>query len=117
MSLDLLPIPSNIFFVSGAVTSKVDLIKTLHKEVKKRIEKQNFKVVSRINEGWKEIIFQYRDWVWINFRKEQFSFKSYKKLPPKGEDSYQVLERINNNAYKIDLFKEFSVHSLSMLLT
>ena len=46
--LDLLPIPSNMF-VSDVATSKADLIKTLHKEVKERIENQNFKVASRIN--------------------------------------------------------------------
>ena len=33
------------------------------------------------------------------------------KLHPRGDDPYQVLERINNNAYKIDLSGEFSIHS------
>jgi len=60
--LDLLPIPSNMF-VSDAATSKADLIKTLHKEVKERIKNQNFKVASRINKGRKEIIFKPGDWV------------------------------------------------------
>ena len=32
------------------------------------------------------------------------------KLHSRGDDPYQVLERINN-AYKIDLLVEFSVHS------
>ena len=48
--LDLLPIPSNTF-VSEVATSKADLIKKLHKMVNERIEKQNFKVASRINKG------------------------------------------------------------------
>ena len=98
-------------FVSDAATSKVDLIKTLHKEVKERIENQNFKVASRINKGRKEIIFKPSDWVWIHFRKERFSSQWKTKLHPRGDDPYQVLERINNNAYKIDLHGDFSVHS------
>ena len=32
------------------------------------------------------------------------------KLHPRGEDRYQVLESINNNAYKIDLPREFQAH-------
>ena len=45
--LDLLPIISNVF-ESDAATS---LMETLHKEVKEKFEKQNFKIGSRINKG------------------------------------------------------------------
>ena len=79
--LDLLRIPSNIV-VSEATTSKADLIKTLHREMKKRIEKQNFKVASRSNK--EEIIFQPSDWVWIHFRKERFPSQRKTKLHPRG---------------------------------
>ena len=51
------------------------------------------------------------------FRNELFPSQRKKKLHPRGKDPYQVLERINNNAYKIDLPVEFSVYSTSMLLT
>ena len=53
---DLLPIPSNVF-VSDAATKKVELIKTFHKEVKERIEKNNSKKASRINKGRRETGF------------------------------------------------------------
>ena len=33
------------------------------------------------------------------------------KLHPRGDDPYQVLGRINNNAYKIDLSIELPVYS------
>ena len=59
--------------MSKATTSKADLIKTLHKEMKETIETQNFKVASRINKGRKEIIFQLDNWGWIHFRSERFS--------------------------------------------
>ena len=31
------------------------------------------------------------------------------KLQPRGDGSFQILERINNNAYKVDLLGECSV--------
>ena len=108
--LDLLPILFNIF-VSETTTSNADLIKRLHKEVKERIEKQIFKVASRNNKGRKEIIFQPGDLVWIHFRKERFQSQRKTKLHPRGDNPYQVLEKINNTAYKIGLLGEFSVHS------
>ena len=67
--LDLISIHSNIF-VSKAATSKANGIKTLHKEGKETIEKQNFNVASRINKGRNEIIFQPGNWLLIHFRKE-----------------------------------------------
>jgi len=108
--LDLLPIPSNVF-VSDAATNKADLIKNLHKDVKERIEKQNFQVASRINKGRKELIFKPGDWVWVHFRKERFPSQRKTKLHARGDGPFQVLERINNNAYKIDLPSDFSVSS------
>ena len=110
MPLDLLPIP-NIIFMSGAATNKADWIKTLHREVKESNEKQNFKVASTINKGRKKIIFQPNDCVWIHFYKERFPSQRKTKLHPRGDDPYQVVEKINNNEYKIDFFGEFSVHS------
>jgi len=88
--------------------------------------KQNFKVASRINKGRKEIIFYFYkenkiskllqgstkdgrksffepgDWVWIHFRKVRFSSQRKTKLHPRGDDRYQVLERINNNSQVLE---------------
>jgi hypothetical protein len=41
--------------------------------------------------------------------KELFSNHRKSKLQPRGDDPFQVLERINENAYKIDLPSEYSV--------
>ncbi len=44
-------------------------------------------------------------------RKERFPTKRKTKLDPRGDGPFQVLEQINDNAYKIDLPDEYNVSS------
>ena len=107
-TIDLIPLPLNKL-VSVDGSSKADLVKKLHKQVKERIEKQNAKVAERVNKGRIPMVFQPGEWVWVHFRKERFPNQRKSKLSPKGDGPFQVLERINDNAYKIDLKGEYNV--------
>jgi hypothetical protein len=42
-------------------------------------------------------------------RKEQFPNQRKSKLQPRGDGSFHVLERINDNTYKIDLSGEYGI--------
>jgi hypothetical protein len=42
-------------------------------------------------------------------RKEWFPTQRKSKLLPRGDGLFQVLERINDNAYKLDLLGEYNV--------
>ena len=44
-------------------------------------------------------------------RKERFPQQRKSKLLPRGDGPFQVLERINDNAYKLDLPGEYNVHA------
>ena len=44
-------------------------------------------------------------------RKESFPKQRKSKLQPRGDGPFQVLERINDNAYKIDILGEYGVSS------
>ena len=44
-------------------------------------------------------------------RKERFSKQRKSKLQPREDEPFQVLERINDNAYKIDILGEYGVSS------
>ena len=51
------------------------------------------------------------DWVWVHMRKERFPEQRKSKFQPRGNRPFQVLERINDNAYKIDIPGEYGVSS------
>ena len=47
----------------------------------------------------------------MNLRKEMFPSHRHSKLNPLGDGPFQVLECINDNAYKIDLPGEYNVNA------
>ena len=47
--------------------------------------------------------------VWIHLRKERFPAKRKTKLMPRADGPFEVLERINDNAYKVNLPGEYGV--------
>jgi len=76
--------------------------------------------VTKANKGRRQVIFEPGDWVWVHMRKEKISTCRQSKLHPRGDGPFQVLERINDNAYKLDLPDEcnisatFNVSDLSL---
>ena len=86
-------------------------MKKLHEKVRLHLEKKNQEVAKKANKGRKRIVLEPGDWVWVHFRKERFPNHRKTKLMPRGDGPFQVLERLNDNAYKIDLPSEYQVHN------
>ena len=84
-------------------------MKKLHETVQQQIRKKNEQYATKANKGRQKVIFQYEEWVWVYLRKERFSSHRHSKLNPRGDGPFQVLERINDNAYKIHLLGEYNV--------
>jgi hypothetical protein len=51
----------------------------------------------------KKLLFEPEDLVWVHYRTDRFSDRRKSKLMPRGDDPFKVLEKINDNAYKIEL--------------
>ena len=81
----------------------------MHEKARQNIERMTQQYVDRANKRRKKIIFEPGDLVWLHLRKERFPSKRKSKLMPRGDGPFRVLERINDNAYKIDLPGEFGV--------
>ena len=88
---------------------KAELVKTLHEKVREQIERKNNQRTTQANKGQKYVTFEPGDWVWVHFRKERFSEQRKSKLLPRGDGPFQVVEKINDNAYKLDLPGEYNV--------
>ena len=108
--LDLVPIPiEERTSLDGK--RKAELVKQLHEKVRQNIEKRTDQYMKQANKGRKRIVFEPGDWVWLHLRKERFPAKRRSKLQPRGDGPFQVIERINDNAYKLDLPGEYQVSS------
>ncbi|KAA8532252.1 hypothetical protein F0562_032285 [Nyssa sinensis] len=69
---------------------------------------QDFVVANKLGH---KLIFDRGDWVWLLMRNEKFSAQRRPKLLPREDGHFQVLERINDNAYKLDLPGEHNVRA------
>ncbi|KAK7379837.1 hypothetical protein VNO78_34257 [Psophocarpus tetragonolobus] len=96
-------------FKHNEAQAKAEYVKKLHEQMKAQIEKKNESYARQANKGRKKVVFQPGDWVWVHMRKERFPKQRKSKLQPRGDGPFQVLEKINDNAYKIDLPDEYNV--------
>jgi len=90
--------------------TKAEFVKKMHEKVKAQIQQQIEKYVKYYNKGKREIIFEKGDLVWLHLRKDRFPTKRKYKLSPRGNGPFQVLKRVNNNAYKLELLAKYGVH-------
>ncbi|XP_031405676.1 uncharacterized protein LOC116214408, partial [Punica granatum] len=100
--LDLSPLPLTEH-VNLDGKKKVEFVKQIHEKTRLNIERKTEQYTKHANKGRHKLIFEPGDWVWLHMRKERFPAQRRSKLLPRGDGPFQVLERINDNAYKLDL--------------
>ena len=98
----MLPLPVNEM-TSLDGQKKAEIVKKLYESVQQHIENKNEQYATKANKGRRQVLFELGDWVWVHMRKERFLARRRSKLHPRGDGLFQVLERINDNAYKLDL--------------
>jgi len=80
---------------------KAEFVKMIHEKARLNIERRTQQYVQQANKGRKKVVFERGDWVWLHLRKDRFLEKRRSKLLPRGDRPFQVVERINDNAYKL----------------
>ncbi|KAI4343331.1 hypothetical protein MLD38_027853 [Melastoma candidum] len=106
--VELMP-ASDLRSVSRDAEERAKEMRLLHEKTRAQIEKANQRYAERANRGRRVKIFQPGDLVWIHLRKERFPDKRKNKLMPRAEGPFQVIERINDIAYKLDLPGDYGV--------
>jgi len=94
---------------SPEASKRVEEIQHLHEQVKLRIEKSNASYQAQANKHKRKVVFQPGDLVWVHLRKERFPSKRKTKLMPRADGPFEILERVNDNAYKVDLPGDYGV--------
>jgi hypothetical protein len=106
--IDLMSLPSSEK-LNFDVTQRVELMLKLHKTIKENIERMNAKYKISGDKVIKQLDFEHGDLVWLHLSKERFLYLRKSKLMPRADGLFKVLEKINENAYKLDLPIYFGV--------
>jgi len=86
---------------------KAYFLKNLHHHIKLQIERKVGKYAQHANKGRKALIFEPGDWVWLHLRKDHFPTQRKSKLLLRGDGPFQMIKRINDNAYELDLLDSY----------
>jgi len=108
LPIDLIPMPRGEYVHVDAKTKAESMLK-LHSQVRARIEKVNERYKTLANRHRKQHNFKVGDLVWLHLRKERFPNLRKNKLMPRTEGPFKILEKVNNNAFKLELPGEFGV--------
>ena len=106
--IDLLPLPSSEK-VNFDAKQHAELILKMHELTKENIERMNAKYKLAGDKGRKHVVFAPGDLVCLHLRKERFPNLRKSKLMPRADGPFKVLEKINDNAYKLELPIDFGV--------
>ncbi|WVZ52686.1 hypothetical protein U9M48_003723 [Paspalum notatum var. saurae] len=84
-------------------------VERLHETTKSNIENMNEKYKLAGSKSRKQMLFEPGDLVWLHLRKECFPDLRKSKLMPRAAGPFKVREKINDNAYKVELPADFGV--------
>lgn len=106
--LDLVPLKTDANF-SGEADERAKYIKKLHEQVRDTIVKHTEKYAQRANKHRKRVVYQVGDLVWIHVQRERFPNRKFPKLQARADGPFRIIEKVNDNAYKVDLPGNYGV--------
>jgi hypothetical protein len=106
--IDILPLPTSERIHNDS-KDRADFILKIHESTKHNIEKMNEKYRIAGSKGRKDVQLAPGDLVWLHLRKDRFLELRKSKLMPRVDGPFKIIEKINDNAYKLELPLEFGV--------
>nr|ABA97895.2 retrotransposon protein, putative, Ty3-gypsy subclass [Oryza sativa Japonica Group] len=106
--IDLLPLPT-LERVNIDAKQRTELMLKLHETTKENMERMNTKYKLAGSKGKKHVTFEPGDLVWLHLRKDRFPNLRKSKLLARADGPFKVLQKINDNAYKLELPVDFGV--------
>lgn len=100
--LDLAPLPDATRLHGGAADF-VSSLQEVHRVVAQNLSEASQKYKARADKRRREVIFEPGELVWVVLTKDRMPLHEYNKLRSRKIGPVQVLERINNNAYMLQL--------------
>jgi len=107
--LDLIPLSNPSDFIHKEGVSRFEFVKKIHEKVKCQIQHQTERYTRHNNKGKREAIFDEGDCVWLHLSKDIFPKQRKSKLISRSDGPFRVIQRINNNAYRLELPCEYDV--------
>ncbi|KAG8096288.1 hypothetical protein GUJ93_ZPchr0013g35274 [Zizania palustris] len=106
--IDLLPLPTFEHVHLDAKTH-ADFILKLHATPKEHIEKMTERYKIAVSKGRRHITFEIGDLVWLHLRKDRFPELRKSKLMPRADGPFNIVKKIKDNAYQLELPTDFGV--------
>jgi hypothetical protein len=106
--INILPLPTSERIHDDA-KERAEFILKMHETTKHNIEKMTEKYRVAGSKGKREVKLEPGVLVWLHLRKDRFSELRKSKLMPRADGTFKIIEKINDNAYKIELPFEFGV--------
>ncbi|XP_057775211.1 uncharacterized protein LOC130994194 [Salvia miltiorrhiza] len=82
---------------------RAEFVRQVHERARANIERRTRQYAEQANQGRRKVVFEPDDWIWLHMRKDRFPEQRRSKLLPRRDGPFQVMERINDNVYKLDL--------------
>ena len=101
-ALDLIKLPVGQG-ASNAAKNMAEQWQLMREKVKQKIEKSNAKYKATTDKCERQQVFVVGDQVMVFLHGEQFPMGTYSKLQSKKYDQYQIVKKINDNAYVVAL--------------
>jgi hypothetical protein len=100
--LDLAPIP-RVGRISHKADEMAEHLRGIHEQVKLAIQDSNAKYKVQADSHRRQVLFEVGDFVWAVLTRDRFPVGEYNKLKERKVGPCEVLQKINDNAYRLRL--------------